>query len=176
MKPSKTVLALAALAILGLTTGMQAESKRTAEYLLSTPNEFDGKDVTVDVAFVKPVHWVSPIPEIAFFHALTIDRSDRKPGGGILVAIPVEDAKSFARKYGTDFDGRFDADALKGVFTSAGGPPKDQEHGRRIWLIDTTGQLQKLIADKKINLPLDEGMDSGFGPGPGPGPGKHHKP
>ncbi len=168
MKPSKHVLALAALAILGLSTGLQAESKRTAEYLLSTPSEFNGKDVTVDVAFVKPVHWVSPIPEIAFFHALTIDRSDRKPGGGILVAIPVDEAKSFSRKYGTDFDGRFDADPLKGLFTSAGGPPKDREHGKGIWLIDTTGQLEKLIAERKIHLPLDNDMaGGGFGPGPG---------
>ena len=83
-----------------------SDSKRTAEYILTTPADFEGKEVTLDVSFVKPVHWKSPVPELAFFHVMTLDRRDYKPGGEILVVIPSEDASHFAQRYGTDFKSR----------------------------------------------------------------------
>ena len=165
MKTSFFLLNICA-GILGLAvTASAAESKRTAEYLLTTPEAYQGKEVTLDVAFVKPVHWVSPLPGVSFFHALTIDRMDRRPGGEILVAVPTDDAAAFARKYGTDFERRYESDSLKGTFMAAGG----KEGPRKIWLIDMTGQLQKLIDEKKLQFP----KDAFGGPGAGGRRGPH---
>jgi len=144
-----------------------ADSKRTAEYYLITPTDFEGKEVTLDVAFVKPTHWKSPIPELAFFYALTLDRRDNRFGGGILVAIPSGDAEKFAKKYGTDFEGRSESNTLKGMFMAA--PGGKDRHGK-VWLVDTTGKVAELI--KQRRLTIEEGEDgAGFGPGGPGGPG-----
>jgi hypothetical protein len=144
------------------TSALQAgDSKRTAEYILTTPTEFEGKEVTLDVAFVKPVHWKSPAPELAFFHAITMDRGDKKPGGGILVAIPAADAAKFAKKFGTDFDGRNDMDTLRGTLVAA---PGKRMKGRA-WLIDTTGMVLELVKDNKLEIE-EEGAGGAGGPGP----------
>lgn len=156
------LLSTVALALFGsLTASPAGDSKRTAEYLLSSPLSYEGKTVTLDVAMVQPVRWKSPFAEVTFFHAMTMDRVDRKPGGGILVAVPTADAASFAKKYGTDFEGRFDSDQLKGLFMASG--------PRKIWVIDTTGHLEKLMAERKVMLPDEAGgrvaMGGEFGPG-----------
>lgn len=135
-----------------------ADSKRTAEHVLATPSDYAGKEITLDVAFVKPVQWKSPVPELAFFYALTIDRSDDRPGGHLLVAIPASEAGAFAKKYGMDFDGRNDRDTLRGVFLAAPG----REEKRRIWFVDTTGQAFELIKAKKLEL-VDDGGPMGGG-------------
>ncbi len=149
-------LSTVALALFGsLAASPAADSKRTAEYLLSSPLSFEGKSVTLDVAMVKPARWKSPIAEVTFFHAMTMDRVDRKPGGDILVAVPTAEAASFAKKYGTDFEGRFDSDSLKGMLMAAG--------PRKVWMIDTTGQLQKLMAEHKVMLPDEAGGHMAMG-------------
>jgi len=138
--------------------GRAADSKRTSEYIIANSADYEGKEVSVDVAFVKPVQWKSPIADLAFFHALTIDRRDHKPGGHILVAVPAADSGSFAKKYGLDFDGRSDSDTLRGKFLASPG-----ERGRAsIWLIDTTGKAADLIKSKKLEL-KEEG-DENQGP------------
>ena len=146
------------------------DSKRTAEYVLTTPTDFEGKEVTLDVSFVKPVHWKSPNPELAFFHAMTMERMDKKPGGTILVAIPAVDAAKFARKYGTDFEGRNDMTTLRGTLVTAPG----KKMKRQAWIVDTTGKMAELI--KKNSFAIDDedgemGMGGGFGPGGHGGPG-----
>jgi len=148
-----------------------SDSKRTAEYILTTPSDFEGKEVTLDVAFVKPVQWKSPVPELAFFRALTIDRQDKKPGGHILVIIPAADAAKFAKKYGTDFEGRNESNTLRGTFLAA---PGGKERHRRVWMIDTTGKAAELIKANKLEV-NDEGemMGEGGGPGGPGGPGHH---
>ncbi|MEX1117564.1 MAG: hypothetical protein WEB60_02105 [Terrimicrobiaceae bacterium] len=151
---------------------VSADSKRTAEFLLSNPKAYQDQSVTVDVALVKPVRWVSPIPELAFFHALTIDRSDKKPGGGILVAVPSGDSAKFAKKYGTDFEGKNSSTMLKGTFLAAGGGGHAGHRG--VWVIDTTGKLETLIKDRKISIPDEPspgpaGRDRPRGPRPKPG-------
>jgi len=157
----KTPIFLSLASLLAFATFTQAaDSKRTADYLLTTPDAFVGKEVTVDIALVKPVHWTSPFPEITFFQAMTMDRQDRKPGGAILVAVNTSEAAKFAKKYGTNFEGRADVDQMKGVFENAGGPQRP-----KIWLIDTTGKLARLIAERKSQLP--EGAGEGFAGGPG---------
>ena len=159
MKPH---LALAAL--LATATLASAESKRTAEYILTDPAKFQGQEVTLDVALVKPVHFVSPFPEIAFFHALTIDRGDKKPGGGILVAVPAASANAFAKKYGTDFDGRSDMDTLRGTLVAAGPGPRG-----KIWVLDNSGELVSLMEQRKKDLPPDAAEAGNFGMMPRPG-------
>lgn len=163
---------------------LRAESKHTADYILSTPSDYEGKSVTLDVAFVKPVNWKSPVPELAFFHAMTIDTREKKPGGCILVAILAEKSASFAKKYGLNFDDRNDSDTLKGTLIAA--PGKDKEHHHhRVWLIDATeGKLAELIAAKKLEINEEdggpgEGMQQGMlegsgGPGGPGGPGGRH--
>lgn len=137
-----------------------AESKHTAEYILANSADFEGKEVTLDVAFVKPVEWKSPIPTLTFFHVVTLDRRDRKPGGFILVAIPAADSGQFAKKYGMDFNGRNTVtNTLKGTFMATPGRPG---MGGRRWIIDTTGQVAELIKANKVHLPDHDG-----GPGAG---------
>jgi len=173
------ILSIIGFAVLCSTGLTMAESKRTANYLLTTPFAHEGKDVTLDVASVKPVRWVCPIPGITFFHAMTVERPEYRPGGAILVAVSSGNASSFAKKYGTSFERR-DSDSLKGTFLAVGGkrpgsgpdtaanPAPGPRPGKKIWVIDTTGQLPKLIAEHKLEIP-EEAANEGGGMGPGPG-------
>ena len=165
MKLHSTLCATVLLVFGSAAASLAADSKRTAEFLLSSPLNHEGKEVTVDVALVKPVNWKSPFPELTFFQAMTMDRSDYKPGGVILVAVATEKSAAFAKKYGTDFEGRRDTDSLKGLFMVSG--------RRKIWVIDTTGQLEKLQTERKVSLP-DEAAGPHMGgefPGGPKGPG-----
>jgi hypothetical protein len=144
-----------------------SESKRTANYILSTPTAFEGKEVTLDVSFVKPSHVKSPIPEIAFFHAATLDRQDHRHGGNILVVIAAEDAAKFAKKYGTNFEGRTESNPLKGTLAAA---PGGKRQGQ-VWLLDTTGKIGELVKQNKLVIEDDEG-----GRGPDGGPRHPHRP
>jgi hypothetical protein len=143
-----------------------SDSKRTAEYILTTPADFEGKEVTLDVSFVQPVHWKSPNPELAFFHALTLDRRDYKPGGEILVVILSADASRFAKRYGTDFKSRSYSNSLKGTLVAA---PGGRMHAK-VWILDTTGKVADLVKQKQLSIVEDEGGGGGGGRGPG-GPG-----
>ena len=160
-----TLTKLTAVILIASATLGHAQSKRTAEFLRLDPKSHVDKEVTVDVSMVKPVHWKSPIAEISFFQALTIDRTEDKSGGSILVAVPAVDAEKFAKKYGTNFDGRNDKDKLTGTFILVSG-----QGPSGFWMIDTTGKLAQLIKDKKLVLP-DAAKQLGDG-GPGPGPGR----
>ena len=144
-----------------------SDSKHTAEYILTTPADFEGKEVTLDVSFVKPVHWKSPVPELAFFHAMTLDRRDYKPGGEILIVILAEDASHFAQRYGTDFKSRNYSNPLKGTLVTA---PGGRRHAK-VWILDTTGKIPDLVKQNKLMIEEEGGGGGGAGGGPGPGPG-----
>jgi hypothetical protein len=162
----KHLTSLSLAIVLISTVVASADSKRTAEFILSDPKAYQDQPVTLDVAMVKPVRWISPLPEIAFFHALTIDRSDKEPGGGILVAVPSGDSAKFAKKYGTDFDGKRSSTTLRGTFIAVGG----RDHGHRgVWVVDTTGKLDSLIKERKATLP-DDGNGEQMGEGRPRGP------
>ncbi len=152
---------LLVVVVLGLSSPLlhAAGSERTAEALLTTPAEFEGKQVTLDVGFVRPVRWKSPAEEFAFFHAVTMDRNDHKPAGEILVAIPAAEAAEFTKKYGTDYEGRYDKDVLTGMFIASPGRSAREQ----FWLVDTTGKLAEIIAQKKITLQDDLRSGSGGG-------------
>lgn len=159
------------LILLAATAPLRAESKHTAEYFLTTPGQFVDQTISLDVAFVKPVHWVSPNADFQFFHAMTIDRTDKKPGGEILVAVKTTDAAAFARKYGTDFDGKNDSNPLKGQFLAGG------EKGRmRVYLVDATGELKSLIESGDLQLPAPPEGDGGERGGPRPPRGQGQPP
>lgn len=139
--------------LFGLSTQLlqSADSKRTAEYILTTPQNFEGKEIELDVAFVKPVRWKSPVSELSFFQAFTIDRKDHKSGGAITVAVPAADAASFAKKYGTDFEGPYDKDDLTGtLLSSPGRGPK-----RPVWFVDTSGLAPELIKKGEFSIEDD---------------------
>ena len=140
------------------TLAYAGESKRTADYILATPLEFEGKNVDLDVSFVKPVNWKSPNTEIAFFHAMTMDRLDKKRGGSILVAIPAADAAKFAKRYGTDFDGRNEYDRLNGVLTTT--PDNKKKFKGGTWVIDMTGgKIAELVKNKQLVIEDNEGKE-----------------
>jgi hypothetical protein len=145
-----------------------SDSKRTADYLLTTPSDFEGKEVTLDVAMVKPMNLKSPNDEIALFHAATIDRQDYRGGGDILVVVLASEAANFAKKYGTDFQGRNHMTTLRGTFIASPRGPRGQ-----VWMVDTTGKAAELIKQNKLILD-GEGGPGPRGPGPGPGPGPRH--
>jgi hypothetical protein len=168
----KTTSKLTALILLASSALGYADSKKTAEFLLVDPKSHVDQEVTLDVTHVKPVHWKSPLAEIAFFHAVTIDRRDGKFGGAILVAVPAEEATKFAKKYGLDFDGRNSTTTLRGTFALVSG-----RGASGLWIVDTSGKLAKLIADKKAEFPVEAGMPGDMGKGPGVGgrgPGRRH--
>ncbi len=147
------------LAVLAPLT-LAGDSKHTAEYIIANSAEHEGKEVVLDVSFVKPVQWKSPIPELAFFHAVTVDRRDDQLGGSIIVAVKAAEAGSFAKKYGMDFEGRRDSDSLRGVFLAAPGRGPDTKARARIWLVDTTGSAAGLIEAKKFEI-QDDGPNRG---------------
>lgn len=155
----KNIARFTVVALLAAGSIVNADSKRTADYLRIAPQTHENKEVTVDVSMVKPAHWKSPLETVSFFHALTIDRTEDKSGGVILVAVPGVAAEKFAKKYGTTFENRNDKDRLTGTFVlvSGGGPSG-------LWMIDTTGQLQQLIKDKKLEMPDAAKEPGDFGP------------
>lgn len=157
----KTTVAYISMILLAVSSAAFSESKKTADFLRLDPKSHADKEVTVDVSMVKPVRWKSPVEDIAFFHALTIDRDGDKSGGAILVAVPAADSEKFAKKYGMNFEGRKDKTTLRGIFilASRGGPSG-------LWMIDTTGKIPLLLADKKLELPAAAADNGDFGPKP----------
>lgn len=167
----KTTQLITLLLLAAAPLTLASDSKRTAEYIMVNSAEFEGKEVSLDVSFVKPVKWKSPIADLAFFHVITVDRRDDKAGGSILVAVKAADSGAFAKKYGMDFDGRKDSDLLKGVFLAV---PRRDGKKAQIWLVDTTGTAVNLIKEKKLEL-ADDGPEKDKGQGERPFKGKGGK-
>jgi len=108
----------------------------------------------LDVAFLRPVRWKSPNPEIAFFLAVTKDRTNGHAGGSILVSIPAAEVEKFCRKYGL-IESKKNTDTLKGVFMSA--KVRTGKRGNGIWVLDTTGRLQDLFKTGNFEFPDGNG-------------------
>ena len=162
---TRSLLAFFAIAGSSIIPALAADD-RTASGILSDPYTYENKPVTLDVAVVRPVHFQSPLPQLAFFRAMTMDRSSRKPSGEIMVVVAADQSEKFAKKYGTEFT-RFQSTPLKGTLLASPG----REEGRgKVWLIDTTGQAAELIQQKKLAI-SDDGNGGPGGPhkrGPGP--------
>lgn len=135
-------------------------SDRTANDILATPQKYENQEVTLDVAFLKPVHWKSPLPELAFFHALTMDRQSKRPGGGILTAVAADEVETMVKRYGSTYDGR-QTRSLKGTLLLIPG-----KRGSGLWILDTTGKAAELIKAQRLNT-LENLENSNTNPGPG---------
>jgi hypothetical protein len=165
-----------------------ARNPNSVNYYLTTPEQFKGGIIVLDIVAVQPVNWKSPIPEITFFRAMSWDSIERAPGGDILVAVPAGEATRFVKKYGTTPRGN-DPDKLKGVLlTPPGGPrpdmkerpaglakgegdrPKHPQHrpggpgGPQMWMVDYEGMCKGIIAEHQEEMKKLHNED---GPGPG---------
>jgi hypothetical protein len=154
MKLTSTLLAL----LCSFTTTLAfAEPKHTADAILVNAPQSEGKEVSVDVMFVKPVRWKSPDPDFAFFHAETVDRHDKKIGGSILVVVPATEAVKFAKHYGIESNGRNESDKLTGILTTS--PSKRVK--TRTWMIDTTeGKFAETVKAKKLTIDDTDGKEA----------------
>jgi hypothetical protein len=103
MKTTPTLLCSLAL-LLGITS-LKAATPMSADELLISPWDYEGQAVKLNVAFVKPTHFQSPLPDVIFYHAMTMT-TDRRPGGTMLIAVPKAESERFARYYGLDPRGR----------------------------------------------------------------------
>lgn len=155
--PMKTLTLLTVTALITLASPGFADSKRTADYLRIEPTKHVDKEVTVDVLMVHPTHWKSPVAELAFFHATTIDRTDKNVSGTILVAVAADEAADFAKKYGTDYEGKNNRHALTGKFILVNGKGPSG-----LWMIDTTDKVAGLLKENKLAIP-DGDKGANFG-------------
>ncbi len=100
-------------------------SKYTADYYLSTPDQFEGKTITLDVSHLNPARSKSPIPEIQLFGAATWDKQQYLPGGWIHVAVPKSIVDKVVKTYGTNMDSMSrnpGTSRLKGILRAVGTP------------------------------------------------------
>lgn len=96
MKP----LAIAA-ALVCLTGALYANSNRSAQFYLNSPEKYEGKTIVLWTAFVNRRGKIDDLKGVEF-SAYTMSR-DGDDTSYISVLVPEEKAESFARRYGTDF-------------------------------------------------------------------------
>lgn len=145
----------------------RAQTKRdTAEYYLAYGKDHVGKEIRLDVAFVRPVRWASPDPAITFFHALTADTRGRQPGGGILVMLPESEKDALIKKYGMNRDGR-QTSTLRGTLRVL---PNRERRGAGVYVVDYKGLLGERIKDRAAKLTVvdDAGSPAAGGDEAGP--------
>jgi len=75
-----------------------------------------------------------------------------------------EDSVKFAKKYGTNFEGRNESNSLKGLFMTA---PGSEKRGK-VWMVDTTGKVADLVAQNKLVIEENPGGGGRSGPGARP--------
>jgi len=139
----KKIIILSCLAVFAVSPFAIADSRYTANSILSEPSKYEGKAVKLDVTSLRPVRFKSPVPELQFFRAMTFDRWDNKPGGAIIVAVDAAQADEFTKKYGVGRDGR-STTRLEGTLISG---RNSKREGRRasVWIVDTTGKAAELL-------------------------------
>lgn len=104
MKATKLV-SLSTLVVVLATTTIHA-NPRTANGVLAEAKQLTDQPVRVDVAFLRPVRWASPVEGLVFFHAMTYDKRNSAPGGEILLAAPEDQSAALAKKYGVTVESR----------------------------------------------------------------------
>jgi len=189
---------LCCLALLFGAGSLLASIPESADGILVSPWEYEGHTIKLNVAFVRPAHFQSPLSEVIFYHAMTLT-PERKLGGEILVAVPKKESEHFAHYYGMDPHGR-NSRILSGTLLLAhrhhppfhkrpsdsnAGPeatPEGNEAARKheargVWFVDYKGLSADLFSKNK-ELDLPEGGGAGDNPhqqgGPnGPGGPRH---
>jgi len=111
-------------------------SKFTADYYKGAYDQYEGKEITLKVAFVKPYSYKSDIDDVRFFHAITSDDSKKMPGGEIPVAVPLQSSDELIRRYGTAPDEDRKTRLMSGVLRADG-------HG--LWFVDVNGNVTKAL-------------------------------
>ena len=106
----------------------------TADYYKGAYDVYEGKQITLKVAFVKPYSYKSDIEDIRFFHAITSDEQKHMPGGEIPVAVPITAGTDLIKRYGTAPSNDGQARLLTGILRPDG-------HG--LWFVDVNGSITK---------------------------------
>ena len=162
----KILLALsAALFVTGANAGTDA-GKGSAKYYKTSPEEWDGKKISLDCSSVKRINGGPQVEGVVFFGAQTIDDKNNASGGSMVVAVLEGDVESFIRKYGTVKErtpggsDRVDNTNLRGVFHQLA-------HGH-VYL-DESGEAHDLILankeDAKGAISHGDGIPTGSGKG-----------
>jgi hypothetical protein len=199
MKTTSSILC--GLALLICAGPLKASSPVSADGYLVSPWKYEGQTIKLNVVCVKPAHFESPLREVIYYHAMTMN-VDRRFGGEILIAVPRSESEHFARYYGLDPRGRTSR-LLSGTLllahrphppfhrdqsdlqNSPGGEPAvsgtnpgDYEHPRGhesgIWFVDYKGLSADLFGKHKdVQLPEGGGFseDRPHWGGPEGGPG-----
>lgn len=146
MKTLQFLLIAVALVVFGVdsTLAKGKYSKYTADYYKALYNQYEGKEITVKVAFVKPYSCKSDIEGVQFFHAMTFDDKEEILGGEIAVAVPIQKVEYLLKKYGTQKDDK--PKKLRGILTS---------DGRRLWFIDVDGEIKDMV-DARRQVVMEE--------------------
>ncbi len=93
---SGTLLATTAQANVSIRIG-----KNCAKFYYQSPARWHNNKVNLNCVSVRRIKQAPRVDGTVFFVANTYDNKYRSPGGRIVVAVPLEEADSFARKYGT---------------------------------------------------------------------------
>jgi hypothetical protein len=139
-----------ALAFASLVSNLHAvdAGRDSAAYYKADPEQYDGRSVSIDCAYVTRINNDAKVAGVAFFVAHTIDDKNEMRGGGIVVAVLDDAATSFERKYGykpeidrrgNSTKGRVETKRLLGTF--------HQLKGGRVY-IDYSGEANVLIQAK----------------------------
>lgn len=121
-----------------------ALSKKTADYVILHATELEGKSVTLDVVGVRPMRMLSPIPDVTFFHAITFDDREDRPGGPILVAVPANQGEKFAEKFGSLNPRSKRVEKMSGILIPSSGSP---DRKGKVWMIDYEGLSGAVLAN-----------------------------
>lgn len=158
----KTLPTFLSLILLHAFTLQGFGSDQTANAVLAEPHKYNNAPVQLDVAFLRPVRWKSPIPEVAFFHAMTYDKKARSFGGEILLAAPESNREALVRRYGVTHEGRRtpDTNLLRATLRNTG-----EDRKRGIWYLDQTeGALSEAIQEMREKI---QELEKGGPVGPG---------
>ncbi len=176
---NKSLLVIGVLALVwGFGVSVQA-GPNTVDFYLTTPDQYKGLMINLDVKGVRPVEFKSPIPELAFFQMTTWDKQKNRPGGHIMLVAPATESTNIMRKYGDDMRRGGDVDRMRGLLIlSPGGPegpaPTDapappQGHRprgphRQMWMIDYEGRCSAIIEAHKAEMERVPQIEKGPAP------------
>ena len=159
----RTLVVVSSIGFVGLSSSFAEGlySKYTADFYKGAYDSYEGKTITLKVAFVKPYSYKSDIEDVRFFHAITRDDVKKMNGGEIPVAVPLAGGEDFIRRYGTAPSEKGQVVNLTGVLRA---------DGRGLWFVDVNGTITKKIDARKqteMKSPTSTAL-----PSPSPSTGK----
>ncbi|MCC6355927.1 MAG: hypothetical protein IT577_18725 [Verrucomicrobiae bacterium] len=141
------------LALAALLAASAAASAESANHYLANPEQWEGKQIKLDVRVVRPVPWQSPVEDLRFFHAFTEDKKQNALAGMILIAVPATDVKKFTDEY--SLSATRASESLRGILRST---PTRNAKRPRVFFVDYAGRCADIIAKHKgLNLDAESG-------------------